>query len=392
MKRFNEHLQEKLNSFEYPYEEGTWEAFKHKMLIRKIVRWATAFFVTATAITTIVLISTDKEMKTTLCKETKNNVVTQTNIEKEKSIISNQNPQPNNEKVVAIPEKLDGLENNNDSVKKTEETEINNNVSVIDVQNNNVVLPASISFNKDKTKGCAPLQVGFNSSVNVKILNFVWDFGDGTTSFEQNPVHVYKKGGKYNVVLTVKTYEGKTIVSEQQQIHVFNKPKAIIDFNIDDNCVDLQNVSKQSFFKNWYFNDSLLNDENARICIKKSGMYNVSLIVENNEGCSDSTTQKISLTYKMPIKFAEAFTPDGDGINDLFGPIVADYSQYEFRMFVYKKEGKCVFEHIGSPVNWDGYDQNTKQPCPDDIYFYKVIAVDKLGNKNEFSGKIVLKR
>ncbi len=42
------------------------------------------------------------------------------------------------------------------------------------------------------------------------ILSWLWDFDDGTTSTEQNPVHTYKKTGQYNVVLTVTSQEGSS--------------------------------------------------------------------------------------------------------------------------------------------------------------------------------------
>lgn len=392
MKHFNELLQEKLNSFEYSYEQGSWEKLLHKMRINKIIRWTTTVFVGASVITASVLLLSNKEVKQTNNKENKNNIISQTIQNKENNIVNLNQPSIQNNTVVLNTNTLEINEKNNKQAKSSFEVEDKIVANDLQINGTNTNFQTEISISSDITQGCVPLQVKFNVNSDAKYAACVWDFGDGTTSVESNPIHVYKKGGTFKTTLTIRTTDGKNIISEPLQIKVYNKPKAIFEYTINNNCIELKNISKQSSFRNWYFNDSLMSDEMAIVCIKKTGSYNVSLVVDNNEGCSDSSLQKIEIKYNMPVQFAEAFTPDGDGINDLFGPIVADYSQYEFKIFIYKKEGKCIFEHTGSPVNWDGTDQTTKQLCPTGIYFYKVIAVDKLGNKNEFFGKIQLKR
>lgn len=392
MKHYNELLQEKLNSFEYSYEQGAWEKLLQKMRINKIIRWTTTVFVGASFITASVLLLSNREIKPTKNKENKNNIVSQTFQNKENKFVKTNQPSIQNKTFVPKIDKIEISEKHNKQVKAPMEVE--NKIVANDLQTNgtNTNFQTKISISSDITQGCTPLQAKFNVNSDAKYTACVWDFGDGTTSFETNPIHIYKKGGIYKTTLTIKTMDGKNIVSEPLQIKVYNKPKAIFEYIINNNCIELKNNSKQSSFRNWYFNDSLINNELSTVCIKKTGSYNVSLVVDNNEGCSDSSSQKIEIKYNMPVQFADAFTPDGDGINDLFGPIVADYSQFEFKLYIYKKEGKCIFEQIGSPVNWDGTYQTTKQLCPIGIYFYKVIAVDKLGNKNEFFGKIQLKR
>lgn len=392
MKHFNKLLQEKLNSFEYSYEQGAWEKLLHKMRINKIIRWTTTVFVAASVITTSILLISNKEIKTIQIKENKSNIISQTIQNNENSIVKPNQPSIQNKTVVSNIDKIKINEKNNKQVKAP--VEVENKIVANDVQTNETStnFQTKISISSDIIQGCAPLQAKFNVNSDAKYVACVWDFGDGTTSFESNPVHIYKKGGMYKTTLTIKTTDGKNIISSPLQIKVYHKPKAIFEYTINNNCIELKNNSKLATFRNWYFNDSLMYDEMTMVCIKKTGSYNVSLVVDNNEGCSDSSSQQIKIKYNMPVQFADAFTPDGDGINDLFGPIVADYSQFEFKLYVYKKEGKCIFEQIGSPVNWDGTDQTTKQLCPTGIYFYKVLAVDKLGNKNEFFGKIQLKR
>ncbi|MDI6792580.1 MAG: PKD domain-containing protein [bacterium] len=58
-------------------------------------------------------------------------------------------------------------------------------------------------FGSDTTTGCAPLTVNFSDSSTGDVLSWLWDFGDGTTSSDSNPSHIYPDSGTYTVSLTV---------------------------------------------------------------------------------------------------------------------------------------------------------------------------------------------
>jgi PKD repeat protein len=50
--------------------------------------------------------------------------------------------------------------------------------------------------------------VAFRDQSRGEIFSWHWDFGDGTTSDQQNPVHRYRQAGKYIVVLTIEGPDG----------------------------------------------------------------------------------------------------------------------------------------------------------------------------------------
>jgi PKD repeat protein len=65
------------------------------------------------------------------------------------------------------------------------------------------------SFYTNDTLGCAPLYVAFhNQSVNLEGPQYVWDFGNGTTSTDANPIYVYPYPGSFDVKLTVTNMYG----------------------------------------------------------------------------------------------------------------------------------------------------------------------------------------
>lgn len=401
MKHFNKLIQEKVNSYEYPYQEGSWESLQRKMKFKKLSRWgiATLIFVTAITSTVILLNNDNKEFQDRFAKTSISMVqINKSATKNEESHLNKDEKSKNhfiNHKIQSVEPKNENSANSTITSNDGKENVNNNIQNISPVQNQmntNSSHETSINFKKSVSQGCAPLKVQFNSLYSNKDVSYIWNFGDGFNSNESNPLHEYKKGGKYRAQLTVKNNEGNVISSEYQEVQVYEKPMANFDYKIENNCIVLHNLSKQSSFVQWKINDTTFVKEETNYCFLKSGKYSLQLTVENNLGCSDSVEKTVELVYKLPVQFADAFTPDGDGINDLFGPIVADYNQYEFKMFIYNKEGKCIYKCLGSPINWDGTDQSSKQLCPSDLYFYKVIAIDKSGNKNEFSGKINLKR
>ncbi len=70
--------------------------------------------------------------------------------------------------------------------------------------------------------------------------------------------------------------------------------------------------------------------------------------------------------YNLP----NAFSPDGDNINDVFHPIPPYYGIKKVDFKVFNRWGKLVFETNDPDINWDGRDQTTKQIVSNGVYFY----------------------
>ncbi len=71
------------------------------------------------------------------------------------------------------------------------------------------------------------LKKAFTINNTTNIQSVLWDFGDGTTSTEQNPIHEYATAGTYTVTLTVTYHDGNT-QTITKEIEVFGKPPKLI--------------------------------------------------------------------------------------------------------------------------------------------------------------------
>ncbi len=90
---------------------------------------------------------------------------------------------------------------------------------------NTMNTPPVAAFEASATSGCAPLTVNFTDQSTNFPQTWTWDF-DGTTSSEQNPVHVFSEPGTYNVSLTVSNLDGTDVHSVV--ITVYENPIVIV--------------------------------------------------------------------------------------------------------------------------------------------------------------------
>ncbi len=104
---------------------------------------------------------------------------------------------------------------------------------------------------------------------------------------------------------------------------------------------------------------------------------------------SDNTTTTLSANVEViPIWIPKAFSPDNDGINDLFKP--EGYYKGNFTMQVFSRGGQMVFESNDINLGWDGTYRGEKMP--DGVYAYVISVSDSKGNARTKKGAVTLLR
>ncbi|EHQ36135.1 lectin like domain-containing protein [Methanoplanus limicola] len=118
----------------------------------------------------------------------------------------------------------------------------NNLLSVLEGKSVRTTGTLSANFTASPLSGAAIRQVNFTDLSTGSPDTWTWDFGDGLTSSEQNPVHNYTSSGKYSVTLTVSEDGVTGSVTETDYITVYKKG----DFN-GNGFVDIGDVSKVAY-------------------------------------------------------------------------------------------------------------------------------------------------
>jgi len=107
-------------------------------------------------------------------------------------------------------------------------------------------------------------------------------------------------------------------------------------------------------------------DTSSYIIATDSGYYSV--IVENSAGCQASDSAEIIVGCGYSVWFPSAFSPDEDGVNDIFKGYGLDVVEYH--LIIFNRMGQMVFETYDLNKGWDGNEEG--YPSPIGIYGYTV--------------------
>jgi len=170
-------------------------------------------------------------------------------------------------------------------------------------------------FSASPTSGKTPLKVKFTDTSTGSPTSWFWNFGDGSKSFHQNPIHKYSKAGVYTVNLTVKNAKGRNTITKTEYIKVITKPAA----NFSANPTSGKTPLKVKFTDTstgipakwiWDFGDGSKSfHQNPIHKYSKAGTYTVNLTVKNAKGKNTVTkTEYIKVITKPVANFTSSVT------------------------------------------------------------------------------------
>lgn len=119
-------------------------------------------------------------------------------------------------------------------------------------------------------------------------------------------------------------------------------------------------------------------------------------VADNNYNFTDFTDSVCLDVFDcLEYSFPNIFTPNGDGINDIFTPFMPYYGVNNVEMEIYNRWGKRVFHTQNPDILWDGTDETTKLPSSDGVYYFACkLFVQTLAGEINFllNGSVTLIR
>ncbi|MGQ9863460.1 MAG: PKD domain-containing protein [Bacteroidia bacterium] len=152
-----------------------------------------------------------------------------------------------------------------------------------------------------------------------------------------------------------------------------------------------QNVTPNTFFR-WNFGDGTISTErNPTHAFPTAGTFYVTLYMYNGT-CVDSIRKGPIIVAPVEGNFIPtAFTPNGDGINDILYFPALGYQDYE--LIIYNRWGQKIFhKRLGENRYWDGIESDTRRLAPEGAYVYIFKGKRDTGEDDEFTGTITLTR
>ncbi len=230
----------------------------------------------------------------------------------------------------------------------------------------NVYSLPPVNFSSDILNGCQPLTVTFIETNQDFGQTYSWNFGDSdhnNLAFSKSPEHTYEEPGTYTVSLTVVSPEGCSnteVIPDMITVYPNPTSKFIASpevVSIIKPVVFFTNYSLLNDTNYWYFGDgdssNALNPYHTYPQYP-TGTYTVELVTATKYGCRDTVFSNIQVEDEYTLYAPTAFSPDFDGINDVFNVKGNGIDPRNFHLLIYDRWGEVIFETKDINQGWDG--------------------------------------
>jgi gliding motility-associated-like protein len=238
-----------------------------------------------------------------------------------------------------------------------------------------------VSFSVDAASGCAPHAFSLtNTTAGATQCEIA--FNGTVVSTSCGPYSTSLNiPGCYDVSWTVTDNNGcSASLTQPAMVCVFEQPVAAFSFaptnaTVLAPVVIFNNQSTGADAYLWDFDGqgtSVATNPSFTFPDTASGSYNVCLYAFNADGCADSICQTVTIYDDLLIYAPNAFTPDGDGKNEIFFPILAGYEPNTYELYIFNRWGELIFNSTTPGQGWDG--KYKGQNIPNDVYVWKIKA------------------
>lgn len=223
-----------------------------------------------------------------------------------------------------------------------------------------VVYPRPVVDFISDTQACVGTPFEFASSSTAWTpLTYAWDLGDGTTRLDSSVIHTYRDPGIYSISLTVSTQSGCVATETLERVgyvSVYPAPVAAFtalpsEVSIMDPQVSITDYASLTVDWTYRIEGEVVREAEFEHWFDEGGQYTITQIVTTVDGCVDSTTRVVIVSDHL-FYVPTAFTPDGDGVNDVWAPMVKGAK--EFELVVFDRWGAERFRTNDPKEGWSG--------------------------------------
>ena len=232
-------------------------------------------------------------------------------------------------------------------------------------------------------------------STYLPLTGHAWTFGDGGSASGPQVRHAYSVGGNYTVTLTARNGKG-CIDTAQQNISV----ERFLPFAGNDTIIvqgERINFRAQGgYFYTWSPGTYLDNTTiaNPRGLFPDTGRFGYNVNIRSENGCVGDDSINVWVVRQASIFVPSAFSPNGDGNNDVLRPIAIGFARINY-FRVFNRWGQQVFSSsaFGEGVKGEGWDGRIGG-VPQDIgtYFWVLSTTNRFGEEEMIKGDATLVR
>jgi gliding motility-associated-like protein len=260
----------------------------------------------------------------------------------------------------------------------------------------------NVTITSNDYDGCAPVEVILNlTSANTGTGE--WNFGDGSSPKSGlSTSYVYNQPGTYTVMFSYADEIGCEGYGKlPYAINVFEVPKAdfsapseVLISNPEVQLINLtSNIGSNKY--NWSIGTlyEVQDVVNPVVKFEKVGRYPITLRASNANNCKNEITKTVEVKNDFNIYIPSSFTPNFDGLNDVFIPVFSPYGldSKTYELEIFDRWGHSLFYTKDPSKGWDGSVQNKgSEELKEEVYIYRIKYKDTDGNVYNKMGHLSL--
>lgn len=166
------------------------------------------------------------------------------------------------------------------------------------------------------------------------------------------------------------------------------------DLSMTTPGTDFNNLSQGATSFSWDFGDGVTSnafEPYHEFPDQEGGDYWVTLTGTSDEGCIAVATEYIEVEQDYSIFVPNAFTPDNNGVNEIFTPVLFGFDEEDFALFIFNRWGQLVFESHNMDIGWDGTFGSSADAVQDGVFTWKIVArVKNSIDRKTYTGHVTL--
>lgn len=260
-----------------------------------------------------------------------------------------------------------------------------------------------IDFETENIESCTPYQLILElGALSENISDYNWYLDNQQISNSAFVDHIISTPGVYDLSFTgISEFGCISEWAEDNVITIYPAPFANFTYNpayvsTIDNEVIFENLSVEGSEYSWDFGTGDSSNEFSPIYSfpnEQAGIYMTCLEVLSEFGCRDTTCRQVVLENEYVFFAPTAFTPNNDGLNDVFKPIFQGFENSTYELQIFDRWGTKIFETNDTNEVWLGDVRGGSTYAENGSYSWKVkIKVELIADYHEYNGHVVLVR
>lgn len=253
------------------------------------------------------------------------------------------------------------------------------------------------------SSGCVPMCFNYSSSSTNNITSYSWLVNGAGLSSNASGNHCFTTPANYTLNLSVTDNNGCSNNSNPLVLAVH--PQPVADFNHAP-IKPIINIDGEVHFTdasygatitswNWYFMNTAQytsTQQNPSFLYTEPGTYAVALVVKSDKGCTDTLVRPLIVGEDYGLYVPNAFTPNADGLNDIFQPKGFGIVKYQLQIF--DRWGERIYETKEINAGWDGTYHgkgvNYGKTIEEGVYTWLINVTNVFGKAHELKGHVTL--